>query len=105
MDANFYQPRVRDGRILAFADVDVANGVIVRGFRVVRGARGPFVAVPSRPFSPGGAGGQTRYYNQVAFVNNDTRNRFLTRLLDAYQHWEKNREKGAEDGKATFATG
>ena len=32
MDANFYEPKYPGGKILAFADVAVTEGVIVKGF-------------------------------------------------------------------------
>lgn len=89
MDAVFQPSRFKDGKILAFADVDVANGVIVRGFRIVRSDNGPFAAVPSRGVS---TGGQTRYYPQVSFASTEVRDRFLGRLLEAYERWTKDRE-------------
>lgn len=90
MNANFYEPKYRDGKILAFADVDVANGVIVKGFRLVRGERGLFAAVPSRAFQ---VDGRKRYYAQVAFSSTEVRDRFLARLLEAYLEWEKKRKE------------
>jgi DNA-binding cell septation regulator SpoVG len=99
MNATFYEPKYRDGKIVAFADVDVANGVIVRGFRLVRGERGLFATVPSRAFQ---AEGRTRYYAQVSFSSTEVREHFLARLLEAYQQWEK--QKG-EEKEVTSATG
>jgi len=93
MDANFYEPRYnKDGKILAFADVDVADGIIVRGFRVMRGQKGLFASVPSKSFT---IEGRTRYAPQVLFASPDLRTRFLAGLLDAYQKWEDGRT-GAE---------
>jgi DNA-binding cell septation regulator SpoVG len=99
MNATFYEPRYRDGKILAFADVDVADGVIVRGFRLVRGERGLFATVPSRAFQ---ADGRTRYYAQVSFSSSEVRERFLAQLLEAYEQWEKQKR---DEKQVTSATG
>jgi DNA-binding cell septation regulator SpoVG len=99
MNATFYEPKYRDGKIVAFADVDVADGVIVRGFRLIRGERGLFATVPSRAFQ---ADGRTRYYAQVGFSSNEVRDRFLSRLLEAYQQWEKKKQ---EEKGVTSASG
>ena len=101
MDASFYGPRQRDGKIVAFADVDVAGGVIVRGFRVIRGKRGLFASVPSRSFK---VEGETRYYHQVAFATNEIRERFLAALLEAYAQWERAQKGDAEAQPVTSAS-
>jgi DNA-binding cell septation regulator SpoVG len=93
MDVNFYEPKFKDGKILAFADVDVANGVIIKGFRVIRGERGVFAAVPSRPVV---VEGQRRYFNQVSFSSTEIKERFLSRLLAEYGKWKESRS-GAEE--------
>ena len=89
MNTTFYQPRYKnDGKILAFADVDLADGVIVRGFRVMRGENGLFASVPSKSFT---VEGKTRYAPQVVFASPDVRARFLSGLLEAYHQWERGR--------------
>jgi DNA-binding cell septation regulator SpoVG len=91
MDANFYEPRFnKGGKIVAFADVDVAGGVIVRGFRVMRGENGLFASVPSQSFV---VEGRTRYTPLVLFANPDLRARFLEGLLEAYRKWEESRSR------------
>jgi DNA-binding cell septation regulator SpoVG len=102
MEAHFYEPRFKSEKILALADVDVASGVIVRGFRIVRGPRGLFAAVPSRSVH---AEGQPRYYHQVVFSSNDIRDRFLGTLLEAYHQWEKDRGAQAVREEVTSASG
>lgn len=93
MDASFYEPKYKkDGKIVAFADVDVAGGLIVRGFRVMRGEKGLFASVPSKSFI---VEGRTRYAPQVLFSTPELRTRFLEKLLDAYRKWEDGRS-GAE---------
>lgn len=89
MNANFYEPRYnKEGKILAFADVDIADGIIVKGFRVIRGEKGLFASVPTKSFA---AEGRTRYMPQVVFANPDLRTRFLEGLLDAYRKWSESR--------------
>lgn len=86
MEAKFYEPKYKDGKILAFADVQLADGITVRGFRVVNGVNGTFAAVPSRPVT---VEGQTRYQNQVVFEKRETADRFLAKLLEAYEAWSR----------------
>jgi DNA-binding cell septation regulator SpoVG len=89
MNVNFQEPKYKkDGKILAFADVDVGGGVIVKGFRVTRGENGLFASVPSKSFV---VAGQTRYVPQVLFASQDRRTRFLDDLLEAYRKWEEGR--------------
>lgn len=86
IEAKFYEPKFKDGKILAFADVDLVEGVTVRGFRVVNGDNGLFAAVPSRPVA---VEGETRYFNQVVFADTSKRDAFLEKLLEAYTRWTK----------------
>lgn len=88
MEAKFSEPKFKDGKILAFADVDLATGVTVRGFRVVSGEQGVFAAVPSKPIT---VEGKTRYMNQVVFSDPALKERFLSELLDSYHSWEQHR--------------
>jgi DNA-binding cell septation regulator SpoVG len=95
MNANFYEPRYnKEGKILALADVDVADGIIVKGFRVIRGEKGLFASVPTKSFA---AEGRTRYMPQVVFATPTLRTEFLEKLLDAYRKWSESRlEAGAD---------
>ena len=92
MEAKFYEPKYKDGKILAFADVDLAEGITIRGFRVINGANGLFAAVPSRPVT---VDGQTQYMKQVVFDTNDHRDEFLVKLLLDYEAWRQNRAAAA----------
>ncbi len=93
MNANFYEPRYnKDGKIVALADVDIADGIIVKGFRVIRGEKGLFASVPTKSFA---VEGRTRYMPQVVFANPSLRSQFLERLLDAYQKWRESRPEVA----------
>ena len=88
MEAKFYEPKYKDGKIVAFADLDLAEGITIRGFRVINGANGLFAAVPSRPVT---VDGQTQYMKQVVFDTNDHRDEFLAKLLLDYEAWRQNR--------------
>ncbi len=88
MEVKFYEPKYKDGKIVAFADIELAEGITIRGFRVVNGANGLFAAVPSRPVT---VDGQTQYTKQVVFDTNDHRDEFLAKLLLDYEAWTHNR--------------
>ena len=88
MEAKFYEPKYKDGKILAFADIDLAEGITIRGFRVINGAKGLFAAVPSKPVT---VDGQTQYMKQVVFDTNEHREEFLSKLLLDYEAWRQNR--------------
>jgi DNA-binding cell septation regulator SpoVG len=105
MKVDFYTPKGRDTKILAFADVTLSEGVVVRGFRVADGSNGVFAAVPSKPIT---VNGEKRFWNQVAFTSNEIRERFLGELLEDYHRWRKNeaghpppeaKASGAEDAE------
>ncbi len=42
-----------DGKLKAFADVKVADAVVIKGFTVAEGPRGIFVSVPRKPGKDG----------------------------------------------------
>jgi DNA-binding cell septation regulator SpoVG len=86
MKVEFSLPKIRDTKIRAFADVTVADGIIVRGFRVADGSNGVFAAVPSKSIN---VGGEQRYWHLVAFTSPEIRDRFLAELLEDYHRWRK----------------
>lgn len=88
MEAKFYEPKYKDGKIVAFADIDLAEGITIRGFRIIDGANGLFAAVPSKPVT---VDGQTQYMKQVVFDTNEQREEFLSKLLLDYEEWRQNR--------------
>jgi DNA-binding cell septation regulator SpoVG len=93
MVVTFHPPK-RDGKILAFADVMVADGITVCGFRVVDGDNGLFADVPSKGFQ---VDGTTRFYRQVIFADKELKERFLSELIDEFHRWNKVRETSADD--------
>lgn len=86
MKVDFSPPRGKDTKILAFADVTIADGIIVRGFRVSDGVNGVFAAVPTKPVE---INGERRYWNQVTFESPEIRERFLAELLESYDRWKE----------------
>lgn len=89
MDTSFYEPRYKDGKVLALVDVEVTEGVIVKGFRVVKGDKGLFASVPAKSVQ---VQGETRYYHQVTFASPEIRSRFLGAILEDYARWEKEKQ-------------
>ena len=103
MQASFYEPRYnKEGKIVALADVDISDGIIVKGFRVIRGEKGLFASVPTKSFV---VEGRTRYVPQVVFANPDQRTRFLSGLLDAYKNWNEGRSSATAKPGLTSASG
>jgi DNA-binding cell septation regulator SpoVG len=89
MIVTFYPPK-KDGKIIAFADVMVADGITIRGFKVINGDKGLFAAVPSRGFE---VEGETRWANSVVFADSELRERFLSKLLEDFHRWDKSRRE------------
>lgn len=84
MDAKFYEPKNRDTKIVAFVDVEVVDGITVKGFRVVRGGDGLFIGLPQREYK---VDGLPRYVNQVVFRDTTLREQFTSELMTAYERW------------------
>jgi DNA-binding cell septation regulator SpoVG len=99
METTFSEPKFTDGKVIALIDVELVEGIVVRGFRIVDAGNGPFASVPSRPYE---TDGQTKYYPMVTFSNQDLKERFKAELLERYQQWNKTREpgNGRDDGSS-----
>jgi DNA-binding cell septation regulator SpoVG len=89
MEVTFNPTKNKEGKVLAFAAVEVTDGIVVRGFRIVDGGKGVFAAVPSQGST---LDGKTRYYNQVVFADSEQKERFLAELLEDYYRWLKTRD-------------
>lgn len=87
MEANFYEPNIKNGKILAFADVELDGGITIRGFRVIDGANGLFASAPSKSIN---VDGQTEYVKQVVFDTNERREEFMGKLLRDFESWRQN---------------
>ncbi|MBN2171895.1 MAG: septation regulator SpoVG [Candidatus Krumholzibacteriota bacterium] len=67
-----------DDKLKAFASITFDDCFVVRGLKIIEGANGTFVAMPSRKRNDG-------TYQDVAHpVNNQTRHRIEARILSEY---------------------
>lgn len=85
-------------KVIAFADVDVSEGIIVRGFKIINGQKGVFAAVPTKAHV---INGETRYINQVLFGDPERRKRFLEEVMEAYRGWKGERRAETETTSAS----
>ena len=73
-----------DNKLKAFASITLDNMFVIRGLKIIEGAKGVFVAMPSRK-RPDGT------FQDIAHpINNDTRAWMEGKVLGAYN---KEREK------------
>lgn len=89
MEIVFSPPKYTDGKVIALADIELAEGIVVRGFKIVDCDNGLFAAVPSRSFM---ADGKTKWYPLVVFSSPELKEGFQSEVLDRYHHWNKNRD-------------
>lgn len=67
-----------DGNLKAFADVKFSDAIIVKGFNVLMGKRGVFVAMPRKASKDG------RWFDILTPVNDDVKTQIETKILEAY---------------------
>ena len=73
-----------DNKLKAFASITLDNSFVIRGLKIIEGAKGLFVAMPSRK-RPDGT------YQDVAHpINNETRDWMEEKIIAKY---EEDREK------------
>ncbi len=73
-----------DNKLKAFASITLDNSFVIRGLKIIEGAKGLFVAMPSRK-RPDGT------YQDVAHpINNETRDWMEEQIIAKY---EEDREK------------
>ncbi len=73
-----------DNKLKAFASITLDNCFVIRGLKIIEGAKGMFVAMPSRK-RPDGT------YQDIAHpINNETRNWMEEKIIGAYN---KEKEK------------
>ena len=68
-----------DSALKAFADVIVAEQVLVKGVRVVEGKDGLFVSMPQNQGKDG------KWYETVSLVDEELKQEFQEVVLEAYQ--------------------
>ncbi len=68
-----------DNKLRAFASITLDDCFVIRGLKIIKGAKGAFVAMPSRK-RPDGT------YQDIAHpINNDTRSWMEQKIIDAYE--------------------
>ncbi|MBI5147754.1 MAG: septation protein SpoVG family protein [Parcubacteria group bacterium] len=67
-----------DGNLKAFADLKIGGSVIVKGFNVLKGKQGVFVAMPRKASKDG------RWFDILTPVNDEVKNKIETKILEAY---------------------
>jgi stage V sporulation protein G len=78
-----------DNKLKAFASITLDNCFVIRGLKIIEGAKGVFVAMPSRK-RPDGT------YQDVAHpINNDTRDWMEEKIIAAYKKEKERIEKEA----------
>jgi DNA-binding cell septation regulator SpoVG len=70
----------RSGPMLAFLSVELASGMIVNGLRLMTGARGLWIAMPSQKRLD--AGGKSIYSPILEFRDRATADRFNAMVID-----------------------
>jgi stage V sporulation protein G len=78
-----------DNKLKAFASITIDNCFVIRGLKIIEGAKGVFVAMPSRK-RPDGT------YQDVAHpINNETRDWMEGLIITAYKEELENAETEA----------
>ena len=78
-----------DNKLKAFASITLDNCFVIRGLKIIEGAKGVFVAMPSRK-RPDGT------YQDVAHpINNETRDWMEGLIITAYKEELENTEAEA----------
>lgn len=78
-----------DNKLKAFASITLDNCFVIRGLKIIEGAKGVFVAMPSRK-RPDGT------YQDVAHpINNSTRDWMEEQIIKAYNKEKERVEKEA----------
>ena len=67
-----------DGNLRAFADVKFGDALLVKGFSVMNGKSGLFVAMPRKASKDG------RWLDILTFTNEATKNEVVDSILAAY---------------------
>ena len=67
-----------DGNLKAFADVKVAETVIIKGVKVMSGKNGVFVSMPAK------AGKDGRWFDIVMPLSDEVKREFEDKVLEAY---------------------
>lgn len=79
-----------ESKVKAFVDILVCGEMVIKGFRVVDGAKGLFVGMPREK------GKKEHTYFDIAYpINNEAREHLTTLILDYYK---ANKKKETKNG-------
>ena len=70
---------ITDGSLKAFADLKIGSSVIIKGFSVLSGKSGLFVAMPRK------AGKDGRWFDILTPLNDEVKKEIEDKVLDAYE--------------------
>jgi stage V sporulation protein G len=77
-----------DDKLKAFASITLDNMIVVRGLKIIEGAQGIFIAMPSRQRKDG-------TYQDVAHpINRETREWLESRVIAAYKEEVRKEQSG-----------
>lgn len=68
-----------DGKLKAFADVKIADAVIIKGFSVMEGSRGVFVSMPRKASRDG------KWFNILMPVNESFEQHLKDKVMEAFE--------------------
>ncbi len=68
-----------DGNLKAFADLKVGGSIVVKGFSVLNGKSGLFIAMPRK------AGKDGRWFDILVPMNEEVKKEIEGKVLDAYE--------------------
>lgn len=68
-----------DGKLKGFADIAIANLLLIKGLRIVEGKNGLFVGMPRRPGKDG------QWYPSVFPLNDEVKAQLNEVVLQSYQ--------------------
>ena len=68
-----------DGKLKAFADVKIADAVIIKGFSVMEGTRGVFVSMPRKASRDG------KWFNILMPVNESFEQQLKDKVMEAFE--------------------
>ena len=69
---------VGDGNLRAFADVKIGEGLLIKGFMVLKGKSGVFVSVPRKPGKDG------KWFDQITLLSDELKRELEEKVLEAY---------------------
>jgi stage V sporulation protein G len=67
-----------DGKLKAFADVKIADAIVVKGFSVMEGSRGVFVSLPRK------AGRDGKWFNTIQPMSESFEQHLKNKVMEAF---------------------